>query len=145
MLIRTILNAKAVAGVVTIAPGASLADAAAELSTRNIGALVASDTGADALGILSERDIVRELGRKGAACMVQTVAEVMTRDLIVCSPEDDADTVLGQMTAGHFRHIPVVEGGRMIGFISAGDVIKAQLGKLAMEKDALESMVAGGY
>jgi CBS domain-containing protein len=77
--------------------------------------------------------------------MNQPVRAVMTRELIVCSPNDLSDAVLGQMTAGHFRHMPVIEGERMIGLISIGDVVKAQLGKLAMEKDALEGMIAGGY
>ena len=145
MLIRTILKAKAVAGVITIGPAASLADAAAELSSRNIGALVVSETGAEALGILSERDIVRELGRKGPGCMAEPVSEAMTRDLVLCTPNDTTDVVLGHMAKGHFRHMPVVENGRMVGFISIGDVVKAQLGKLAMEKEALQGMIMGGY
>ncbi len=145
MLIRTILKAKAVAGVITIGPGASLAEAATHLSARNIGALVVSETGAEPLGILSERDIVRELGRKGPGCMTQTVAETMTRDVVMCTPADTTDTVLGRMAKGHFRHMPVIEDGRMIGFISIGDVVKAQIGKLAMEKEALQGMISGGY
>ena len=144
MLVRQILNAKATQGVVTIEPGMTLSEAAEMLSKRRFGALIVSEDGGDtAAGILSERDIVRELGKRGAACMSEKVSDIMTTKLISCSRDETADQVLEQMTNGRFRHMPVVEDGKMVGLISIGDVVKARLSELAMEKDALEGMIMG--
>lgn len=95
------------------------------------------------LGILSERDIVRELGRKGAGCLTMVVAEVMTARLVTCTRDDSAHDVMVRMTDGRFRHMPVMDGAEMVGLISIGDVVKARLGELAMEKEALEGMIMG--
>ena len=143
MFVTQILNSKQMSGVLTIDPGATVADAVAELAARRIGALVVSSDGRAAEGILSERDIVRELGRAGAAVMEKTVADLMTHDLKTCAPGDDAQAVLTAMTAGRFRHMPVEEDGMLIGLISIGDVVKARLSEISMEKDALEAMIAG--
>jgi len=143
MLVHQILRGKEEAAVFTIPPGTSVAEATEELSARRIGALIVSEDGAVPLGILSERDIVRELGRRGASVLSNEVAEVMTKDLVTCVPQEPADEVMQKMTAGRFRHLPVMEGERMIGLISIGDVVKARLSELAMEKDALEGMIKG--
>lgn len=143
MLVSQILSAKSLGGVQTIAPETTVADAARELSSKKIGALVVSDDGKHAAGILSERDIVRELGKRGPVCMSETVAELMTANLVTCCADDTADAVLAKMTEGRFRHIPVVDGNEMIGLISIGDVVKARLSELSMEKDALEGMIMG--
>jgi len=143
MLVSQILKTKSDDGVVTIAPGTTLARAAEVLSSRRIGALVVSADGKKVAGILSERDIVRELGRRGPACLPDTVDSVMTARVITCARGDRADEVLQKMTDGRFRHLPVVEGEEMVGLISIGDVVKARLAELAMEKDALEGMIKG--
>jgi CBS domain-containing protein len=143
MLVAQILKAKADDGVVTIAPGATLADAVEVLSSRRIGALVVSADGKRVAGILSERDIVRELGRKGAACLGDRVEAVMTARIVSCGRNDQTDAVLQKMTDGRFRHMPVIEAGEMVGLISIGDVVKARLEELAAEKDALEGMIKG--
>ena len=143
MLVSQILSAKAVGGVQTIKPSTTVSDAASELSTKRIGALVVSDDGKVAAGILSERDIVRELGKRGPVCMSDTVADLMTKNPVTCAPDDTADAVLAKMTEGRFRHLPVVENGTMTGLISIGDVVKARLSELALEKDALEGMIMG--
>lgn len=143
MLVHQILKSKAMSGVVTIAPGAGVSDAVAMLSEKKMGALVVSSDGQTPLGILSERDIVRELGRRGATCLTDTVADMMTTEVTTCAPGDGADRVLEMMTAGRFRHLPVMDGARMVGLISIGDVVKARLAELAMEKDALEGMIMG--
>ena len=109
MLVSQILSAKAVGGVQTIKPSTTVSDAASELSTKRIGALVVSDDGKVAAGILSERDIVRELGKRGPVCMSDTVADLMTKNPVTCAPDDTADAVLAKMTEGRFRHLPVVE------------------------------------
>lgn len=143
MLVSQILKTKSDDGVVTIAPGTTLARAAEVLSSRRIGALVVSADGKKVAGILSERDIVRELGRRGPACLPDTVDSVMTARVITCARGDRADEVLQKMTDGRFRHLPVVEGEEMVGLISIGDVVKARLAELSMEKDALEGMIKG--
>ena len=143
MLVRQILSSKPAQGVMTIAPETPVSEAAARLSQEKIGCLVISEDGKSALGILSERDIVRELGRSGAGCLAQPVSELMTRALVDCSLDESADDVLTKMTVGRFRHIPICEGGQMVGLISIGDVVKARLSELAMEKTALEGMIMG--
>ena len=143
MLVQQILKSKADDGVVTIAPGTTLADAAQLLSQRKIGAVVVSPDGKRVAGILSERDIVRELAAQGAGCLAVTVDTVMTTAIVTCGRSDGSDHVLEMMTKGRFRHLPVVEGDEMIGLISIGDVVKAQLSELAMEKEALEGMIKG--
>ncbi len=143
MLVHQILKAKSDDGVFTIKPGTTVAAAAQELSSRRIGAVIVSKDGKAAEGILSERDIVRELGKRGPSCLSENVDDMMTRDLVGCSREDDAVHVLEQMTQGRFRHMPVMDGDHMIGLISIGDVVKARLSELAMEKEALEGMIMG--
>lgn len=143
MLVQQILKSKPDDTVVTVPPGTSVAVAAEVLSSRRIGALVISTDGKKVAGILSERDIVRELGRRGVSCMADTVDSIMTSKIIGCSRHDTADQVMHKMTDGRFRHMPVMEGDQMIGLISIGDVVKARLSELSMEKDALEGMIKG--
>ncbi|MGB0902448.1 CBS domain-containing protein [Halocynthiibacter sp.] len=143
MLVQQILKGKSAEGVVTLQPGASVSDAAALLSEKKIGTVVVSADGSSADGILSERDIVRELGKRGSGCMADTVDALMTKKLVTCAPDDNTDAVLAKMTEGRFRHMPVIDQGRMIGLISLGDVVKAQLSELAMEKEALQGMIMG--
>ena len=143
MLVRQILNAKASQGVETVKPTTTVAEAAEILSARKFGALIVSEDGQTPLGIISERDVVRELARCGASCMGDTVANLMTSKLVTCALDDSADQVLTQMTDGRFRHMPVLEDAKMVGLISIGDVVKARLSELSMEKDALEGMIMG--
>lgn len=143
MLVQQILKSKSDDGVVTISPGTSLGDAARMLAQRRIGAVVVSPDGKRVAGILSERDIVRELANKGAGCMNDSVDAVMTTEIVTCGRNDKSDAVLTLMTDGRFRHLPVVEAGEMVGLISIGDVVKAQLSELSMEKEALEGMIKG--
>lgn len=143
MLVSQILKSKSDDGVVTVPPGTTVGRAAEVLSTRRIGAVVVSTDGKRLGGIVSERDIVRELGRRGTVCLTDTVDSIMTARVITCARSDAADAVLQKMTDGRFRHIPVLEGDEMIGLISIGDVVKARLAELTHEKDALESMIKG--
>ncbi|MDF1726407.1 MAG: CBS domain-containing protein [Sulfitobacter sp.] len=143
MLVSQILKSKASAEVETAAPGMSVAEAARELSAKRIGTLVISSDGEVPLGILSERDIVRELGRQGASCLELTVDKLMTKNITTCSRNERADSLLQKMTEGRFRHLPVLEDGKLVGLISLGDVVKARMTELAMEKDALEGMIMG--
>lgn len=131
------------AGVVTVAPTATVAEAATLLSTRKIGAVVVSTDGKHVLGILSERDIVRELANSGDGCLIARVEAIMTPNPVGCARSDTADQVMEKMTHGRFRHMPVIDGGVMVGLISIGDVVKARLSELAMEKEALTGMIMG--
>ncbi|MBJ6370261.1 CBS domain-containing protein [Sedimentitalea arenosa] len=144
MRVHQILKSKATSGVLTVASTAKVSDAAKVLADNRIGSVVVSDDdGQTAIGILSERDIVRELARVGRACLDESVGAYMTSKLVTCTSQDDAQDILGKMTEGRFRHMPVVEDGKMIGLITLGDVVKAQLAVLAMEKEALQGMIMG--
>jgi len=143
MLVQQILTSKTTSGVFTLSPNATLSEAATLLSEKRIGAIIVSKDGKHPAGILSERDIVRELGKRGVTCMTDTLNKVMTAQLITCARGDSADSVMQKMTDGRFRHMPVMDGAEMIGLISIGDVVKARLSQLAMEKDALEGMIRG--
>jgi len=144
MRVQQILQQKESNTVETVKPGSSVEDAAKLLSARRIGAVIVSSDGIRPEGILSERDIVRELGTKGAACMQQTVDSIMTGNPVTCGPEDRSDDIFRKMSQGRFRHLPVVDqAGNMVGLISIGDVVKTQLSQLEMEKDALQGMIMG--
>lgn len=151
MIVRQILTMKSdsspaigAAGVVTIQPTATMAQAVELLSQHRIGALVVTADGSIPEGILSERDIVRELGKRGSAALQTQVSEVMTGKIATCRTGDDAMTVLTRMTDGRFRHLPVVdEDGRMLGLVSIGDAVSGRLKELAAEKEALEGMIMG--
>ena len=143
MLVSQILKSKASDQVHTAQPSTPIAEAAKTLSEKRIGTLVISQDGKTADGILSERDIVRELGKRGAGCLADTVDKMMTTKLVTCSEDDRADAVLQKMTDGRFRHMPVLRDGQLVGLITLGDVVKARLTELAMEKDALEGMIMG--
>lgn len=143
MLVQQILASKGDLGVITVAPGSSVQDVAALLSSKRIGAVIVSSDGKVAKGIVSERDIVRELGKRGAACLSDKVESLMTTRIVSCTRAEGTDAVLGRMTDGRFRHMPVIEDGQMVGLISIGDVVKARLMELAAEKDALEGMIKG--
>ena len=143
MIVGQILKSKADMGVVAVKPTDTVTAAVALLSQNRIGTVVVSADGQRLDGILSERDIVRELGKRGTGCLSASVSEIMTAKLTTCTTADSADMVLQMMTEGRFRHLPVMENGKMIGLISIGDVVKARLAELSMEKDALEGMIMG--
>ncbi|EPX78493.1 CBS domain-containing protein [Salipiger mucosus] len=143
MQVQQILNDKPVTGVITVKPGTSVSDVAKLLSEKRIGGVVVSENGETVAGILSERDIVRALAASGVSCLDGTAESLMTKAVEVCALDEDTDKVLARMTNGRFRHMPVVRDGAMIGLISIGDVVKAQISELAMEKDALQGMIMG--
>lgn len=143
MLVKQILKQKPKMGVLSLPSSAKVTEALEVMSVKRIGTVVVSDDGLRADGILSERDIVRTLGKNGAGCLTAPVAALMTPDPVTCTPETSGEEVLRIMTERRFRHIPVVENKEMIGLISIGDVVKARIDELAMEKDALEGMIRG--
>lgn len=145
MQVHQILKSKGTDGVYTVTPGTTVSEAARILTEKRIGTVVVSEDGEIALGILSERDIVRELAAKGAACLDASVDTYMTSDPFTCAREDSADGILARMTEGRFRHMPVVEDGKMVGLVTLGDVVKARLTELSAEKDALEGMISNPW
>ena len=143
MLVAQILKTKADDGVVSVPVNTPIAEVARILSTRKIGTVVISDDGKTVQGIASERDIVNAIGRHGEAGLHAVIGAIMTTPVQTCARADSALSVIERMTAGRFRHLPVVENGEMVGLISIGDVVKARLSELSVEKDALESMIKG--
>ncbi len=141
MKIESILATKSL-NVITVRPDQSLKDAIDLLVEHDIGALIVVDELGQPVGIISERDIIREAART-ETLLAQTVARVMTKDLIVCSPQDDLGAVLQTMIARHFRHLPIVEQKRLIGLISIRDVLKVQLDEYQGEVDTLTEIIEG--
>lgn len=140
------MNVEAILGikgrdVLTVSPDASILDASNILSSKRIGALVVSNDGETALGIISERDIVNAIGARGAAVLAETVDSLMTRDLRTCALGDTMNEVLSVMTERRFRHLPVIEDGKLCGIISIGDVVKTRLDEITREADAMREYI----
>ena len=143
MKISVILQQLGQRDIATIEPNRTVADAARTLSDRSIGALIVSGDGAHIDGIISERDIVRLLGAEGGDALNKPVSDVMTSDVQTCSGDDTAIGLLGKMTRGRFRHLPVVgSDGRMNGILSIGDIVKARLDEMERENQAMAEMLS---
>ncbi|MDP5348848.1 MAG: CBS domain-containing protein [Paracoccaceae bacterium] len=143
MLVHQILKSQGKHSVFTVTPGTLVSDAVQVLAEKRIGGLVVSRDGVSVDGIISERDIVRSLALRGAVCLTEAVGDMMTRNPSCCGTGDSADDVLQRMTDGRFRHMPVTEGKELVGIVTIGDVVKARIDELAMEKSALEGMIMG--
>ena len=144
MIVKTILKAKSRGpGVVTVAPDASIAEAARSLADLRIGALVVVEGGGRVVGILSERDIVRGVAQAGESCLRGTVRELMTTDVVTCHEDDSLDRLSQVMTAERIRHLPVVgTDGQLVGIVTIGDVVKSRLEQADLEVDNLRHYVA---
>ncbi len=140
MTVKRILSEKG-SNVVTISPTKSLADATKLLAERRIGALVVTGADSRVIGIVSERDIVRILSSRGAAALGVSLTDVMTRNVITCESSATVSAVMEQMTAGKFRHVPVVDDGRLAGIISIGDVVKLRLQEMEHEQNVLRDYI----
>lgn len=143
MIVQQILTSKGGGSVVTVKPSVTIAEVTHLLAEKRIGGVIVTESGTTADGILSERDIVRALSHRGNAILTDTAESMMTRNPVCCERSDTADEVLRRMTDGRFRHMPVVDKGQLIGIVTIGDVVKARLSQLSMERDALEGMIAG--
>lgn len=139
MTIKTILQRKG-SKVFTIAPEMTIAEVARDLNTHRIGAVVIMQD-ERLVGILSERDIVRCLAEKGAAALTERVENVMTRKVEVCGLDDTANSAMERMSAARFRHMPVVEDGRLIGIVSIGDVVKKRIDDAERERDDMRAYI----
>ena len=141
MIVEQILSAKG-RDVVTIAPGCTLAEAARLLDSKHIGAAVVRDESHAVLGILSERDIVRALAARGAAALDEPASRCMTTEVVTCRVRSAVTDVMEMMTEGKFRHVPVVEDGRLAGIVSIGDIVKQRLAEIETEHQALKEYIA---
>lgn len=141
MTVHTIISLKG-RECVTISPEATLADAARLLTEKRIGAVVVTSFDSFVAGILSERDIVNALAKRGAGALDQSVASTMTREVVTCTEEDTLNDLMKRMTAGRFRHVPVVKDGRLAGIVSIGDVVKQRLAEMERESQALKEYIA---
>lgn len=141
MLIAHVLREKG-AAVHTLPADATLEHAARELDSRRVGSLVVVDEKGDIVGVLSERDLTREIARRGAACLAERVRSVMTRDVITASPDETIDDGLARMTDRRVRHLPVLENGRLIGIVSIGDLVKHRIAAVEAEAAAMQAYIA---
>ena len=140
MTVKAILSRKG-GDVVTADPAATLGEAVRILSARRIGAVVVTGADRRIVGILSERDVVRVLGEKGASALDSPISEVMTRKVTTCGMGDTVAELMERMTEGKFRHVPVVEDGRLAGIVSIGDVVKWRVHEIEDESDALRDYI----
>ena len=142
MVIAGILKHKGSA-TMSVGPSATIAEVAKLLAAKRIGAVLVIDGGNELKGILSERDIVKGLAEHGPSMLDKTAGEFMTSDVQVAAPQTTVAQAMEMMTDGRFRHVPVVEGGRLVGIVSIGDVVKAKIGEAEQEVDSLRAYVAG--
>ena len=142
MTIAAILKQKG-SEVARTSPTATVADVARDLAARRIGAVLVLDTADQVLGIFSERDIVNSLARHGAATLTMTAAQLMTEVLHTASPQTTVGEAMAQMTTHRVRHLPVLDGTRLVGIVSIGDVVKARIDQQEHEVDSLKAYVAG--
>jgi CBS domain-containing protein len=140
MNVKTILATKG-GDVISIEPGADLAAAVKLLSKHRIGAVLIRGAGGRLSGILSERDIVHALAEHGTAALTLQVGQVMTRNVTTCGEDDTIASIMEQMTAGKFRHMPVVTKGELVGLVSIGDVVKQRVGEIEHESEALRDYI----
>jgi CBS domain-containing protein len=130
--------------VFTVTPGTTFAQISQQLSTRRIGSVLVVDRLDHVVGIVSERDLVHALAINGQMALQLEAAQVMTREVVTCDPDDSIDHVMEVMTRGRFRHLPVVRRGELLGLISIGDVVKARLKETEHETEALRAYIVAG-
>jgi CBS domain-containing protein len=140
MIVKNILAGKR-GNVVTIEPTANLAAAVKLLAEQRIGAVVIPGADHRVVGILSERDIVRALAEHGATVLSDPIGKVMTRDVMTCSEDDTIEELMARMTTGKFRHMPVVQQGKLIGIVSIGDVVKSRVEEINHEAKSLRDYI----
>lgn len=142
MKIRTILATKGM-NTISMHPEQTVKEAVLLLTEHNIGAIMVVDADGKMVGILSERDVIRELTRHGDI-MTRPISSVMTSNVVTGTPQDDLKSVLQTMTERRFRHLPIMDQGSLIGIVSIGDVVKAQLDEYKGEIDTLRTQLIDG-
>jgi CBS domain-containing protein len=140
MSVRAILDIKGRA-VATVAPDATLAQAVRLLAEKKIGALVVTGPADGIAGIISERYIVRAFAAQREKALASPVSEYMTRKVVTCTTDDTVTDLMQRMTTGRFRHVPVLEHGRLAGIVSIGDVVKLRVAEMERESEALKDYI----
>ena len=143
MVIANILKNKG-GNILSVLPHAPVADVVQVLASHRIGAVLVVSGSGLLMGILSERDVVRSLAENGAGTLDRTASDLMTADVTTATPQTSVAAAMEMMTAGRFRHVPILEDGRLIGLVSIGDVVKAKIAASDDEVDSLRAYVAGG-
>jgi CBS domain-containing protein len=143
MNVATILGDKG-SDVVTASPDDSLLDIAKTLRKYGIGCIVLSDGKDGIAGIVSERDLVRAIADSGSGILKSPVSKCMTKNVITCRKSDTIDTLMAAMTDGRFRHMPVEEGGKLVGVISIGDVVRLRIAEAELEAAAMRDYITTG-
>lgn len=141
MIVKAILQTKG-NKVLTIDPDATVGDAAGVMSANRVGALLVVEDGGRVAGVFSERDIVRGMAANTGGVHSMQVRDLMSRNVLTCSPEDSLEHIMGMMTNHRVRHLPVMEQGKLVGIITIGDVVKNRLDEANMEVDSLRNYVA---
>jgi len=144
MKVKDILQEKG-ADVTTIGADKTVFEAIKSLVEKNIGSLLVLDEKSAIVGIITERDILKECNQRYESLMQTKVKDVMTKNLIVASPEDDIDYVENIMTENRVRHLPVISDQKLVGLISIGDVVKVQRGECRVENRYLKDYISGKY
>lgn len=140
MFLEQILREKG-AQVFSVAESATLKECADLLETRRVGAMVILNEGGGLIGVVSERDIVRNIAKSGASALQCTVGEVMTRQVVTAKPKDTVESAMSQMTDRRIRHLPVVEGARLIGVVSIGDLVKWRIAEADAEIQTIRAYI----
>jgi CBS domain-containing protein len=140
MNVSAILKGKG-RNVLTARPDAKLQDVAKVLAAKKIGAVLVMGRNGCLDGIISERDIIRAIADRGPDCLSEPVSNVMTRAVETCEAGETLDELMGKMTAGRFRHLPVMEDGALIGIVSIGDVVKHHIAEVEFEASALRHYI----
>ena len=143
MQVQTILNAKGTE-VTTVTAETTVRELATMLRENRIGAVVVSNDGSSIEGIVSERDIVRQLTDFGPKFLSVKVREIMTKDVLSCAPTDTVDTCMELMTGRRIRHLPVAVDGQLTGLVSIGDIVKAKIDEIRVEAESLKQYISSG-
>lgn len=144
MKVADILKQKG-AEVMAVRPTETIATLSHRLRMARIGAMVVTGEGGRLEGIISERDIVHGVAEYGAACLAKTVADVMTKRVVTCAPEDSVARIARIMTENRIRHLPVMEGRKVVGVVSVGDVVKNRLEEMSLEASVLRDIAITGH
>ena len=141
MTIAAVLQAKG-PDVICVAPFATVPEIAEIIAARRIGAVVVLDPDRNLIGIVSERDVVKAVAEHGAAALKRTAEDLMTRDVVTVAPETPVDRAMEMMDAGYFRHLPVVQGGELVGIVSISDLVKHRIMQQQREMERLRGGLA---
>ncbi len=144
MLIKDILETKG-SRMVTAKPEDTLADAIKTLTQNNVGSALVLDSSGKIAGIITERDVLRFCSKMTGALDSVQVKSIMTTNLIVGIPQDEVDTMIATMVENRFRHLPILDKGKLVGMVSMGDLVKSQLKEVKVENRYLKDYITGKY